>query len=340
MVKRRICFRSDGNSDIGFGHVIRSLALADMLKLEFECVFYTRFINSYLKSEIKRSCEDSKILSSENHYVEFIESLRGDEIVVLDNYFFSTEYQQEIQSIGCSLVCIDDMHEQHFVADLVINHAEGVTKKQYSICENTQLLLGYKYALLRNVFLEYASKHNQVNLRLKKELDSLFICLGGADPNNLTKCILEETLKIGFKIIVVVVGAGYKFLSSIEKYCSSNLKIYQGISSHEIFKLMSHSSFGILPSSTIAMEGCAVRLPFITGYYVKNQINIYKGIVDSGLAIGFSEWNEKSIKIHLTKYIKEALSNSNSQKIVDEQIQKIDGLSGLRLLKKFKTLQK
>ena len=41
---KKILFRADGNEEIGYGHVIRSLALADMLKENFECIFVTRFL--------------------------------------------------------------------------------------------------------------------------------------------------------------------------------------------------------------------------------------------------------------------------------------------------------
>ena len=40
---QKIIFRADAGAGIGYGHFIRSLALADMLKNDFDCVF--SFIN-------------------------------------------------------------------------------------------------------------------------------------------------------------------------------------------------------------------------------------------------------------------------------------------------------
>ena len=38
MIKKKVVLRADGNSKIGLGHVYRLLALAEMLKEDFECV--------------------------------------------------------------------------------------------------------------------------------------------------------------------------------------------------------------------------------------------------------------------------------------------------------------
>ncbi|MDR1895166.1 MAG: UDP-2,4-diacetamido-2,4,6-trideoxy-beta-L-altropyranose hydrolase, partial [Prevotellaceae bacterium] len=38
-MKRKIIFRADAGLNIGYGHFIRSLALADMLKNDFDILF-------------------------------------------------------------------------------------------------------------------------------------------------------------------------------------------------------------------------------------------------------------------------------------------------------------
>ena len=73
-------------------------------------------------------------------------------MVVIDGYQFDTEYQQKVKKSGASLVCLDDLHNQHFVADIIINHAPGVDPGKYSAEPYTQYLLGPSYALLRPAF--------------------------------------------------------------------------------------------------------------------------------------------------------------------------------------------
>lgn len=42
-------FRADADDTIGYGHWVRSLALADMLKEDFECIFCTQSPTDYQK---------------------------------------------------------------------------------------------------------------------------------------------------------------------------------------------------------------------------------------------------------------------------------------------------
>lgn len=46
-VMQKIYFRADASATIGYGHFIRTLALADMLKDDFDCTFFTCHPTSY-----------------------------------------------------------------------------------------------------------------------------------------------------------------------------------------------------------------------------------------------------------------------------------------------------
>lgn len=202
MAKRKIIFRADGGPTIGMGHFIRTLALAEMLKDEFYCIFATQSPSEYQKNEIRGICRERIDLpSNETHFEVFIGQLKGDEIVVLDNYYFTTEYQQQIKKKGCQLVCIDDLHNQHFVADIVINHAPEANVKSYSTEVYTKLLLGFDFALLRNEFVNITFQET------KKEY-ALLIMMGGTDPLNLTSAIISKIKDFRWKLPVAVIYRG------------------------------------------------------------------------------------------------------------------------------------
>lgn len=92
-------------------------------------------------------------LDEESHFDDFLTYLTGKEIVVLDNYFFTTDYQRAIKGKGCKLVCVDDMHDKHYVADVVINHALTDTSL-FEVEPYTKLAIGNNWALLRKPFLK------------------------------------------------------------------------------------------------------------------------------------------------------------------------------------------
>ena len=329
MDKRAIIFRADGNSTIGMGHFIRTLALAEMLNDNFHCIYATQTPTNYQKNEIENICHERiNLPNNETHFNVFLSHIKGDEIVVLDNYYFSTDYQKAIKAKGCKLVCIDDMHDKHFVADIVINHAEGIEPNNYSIENNTTLLLGYKYALLRSNYLQ-----NEMS-RYQKKYSGLII-MGGADPLNLTTKILSLISKFQFeKPLAVVTHKSYE-VNGVFK--NKSYSFFNSLSASKILKLMQTSEFGIFPASTVAIEACAARLPFICGYFIDNQKESYIGINKSKLAICVDNF----MTIKKEKFI-EAINKVNKKDITDQiilrQVELLDKNSKNRYIKIFKNL--
>ena len=285
MLKRKIYFRSDGNANLGLGHVLRCLALADILKDDFECVFVTRFVDEFIIAEIKKSCSDYVKLSDKKHkhFDEFISFLNKEDIVVLDNYFFTTKYQKKIKAVGCILVCIDDMHDKHYVADLVINHGIGLKDEHFSVESYTKLCLGWDYALLRKPFLN-------VIPRKRDEQKRCLVCIGGSDKYNITTKIVRllEGVK-SLEIIDVITGSNFLFGSELDKEILNNKKkvnVFSNLSAFDIVERMQTADFGILPASTISLEATAVGMPFLVGFYTENQEEYYHNLTSLANNIG------------------------------------------------------
>ena len=331
MRKYKIILRADAGPGIGMGHFTRTLALAEILNNEFECIFATRKPNSYQLEEMKCICQKSISLSgNNNHYNEFLNHLTGQEIVVLDNYYYDTSYQKHIKDLGCKLVCIDDIHDKHYVADAVINHAEGLKAEEFSVEKYTRLYLGYNYAMLRKAFLSFSE--------YKKKTIDLMICIGGADPADISKLIVDlvktELPDINFAVLL---GNAYK--GRLLQYRIPGLLIINGAGSDKVAELMQKSVLGIFPASTIAIEAIATRLPFLVGYFVDNQYKIYNGIVENELAVPIDDLS-KIDKKQIIQNIKKILYSESIRKRISKNQQNIlDKKSPERLLKIFKTLK-
>ena len=311
---KKIIIRADGNSDIGMGHFVRTLALGEMLQNDFYCVYATKSPSDQQRKEIYQVFDELIELPGDNsHFNSFLKYLEGDEIVVLDNYYFTTEYQKAIKARGCKLVCIDDMHDKHFVADVVINHALGIEPSAYDTEPYTQLFHGFKYALLRKEFrIQFEETKN-------KEFSCLII-MGGADPFGGTNHLLQLMTNINLPKPIAAV--------SPNKPNHKNAIWYKNLCASEISQLMEKAEFGILPASTVAIEACAKRLPFICGYIVENQINLYKGIDNEKIAIcvdSYKALSENQLSIAIYKLLipqNRKLIRKQQQKVIDDQIDK------------------
>lgn len=279
--KRRILFRADAGPEIGYGHFIRTLALADMLKDDFNCIFYTQAPSDYQKKEASAVCPLVELPATDSRLELFLDTLKGDEIVVLDNYFYTTDYQRKIKEKGCQLVCIDDMHDKHYVADLVINHG-NVTPEQFSKEPYTHLCLGLDYALLRRPFLEAAQrKHkNKTNSTIKR----IAICFGGSDPLHLTEKALDDLLpNHNISHIDVIMG---RQISEYSHFFDSRIHFHQGISAQDVAHIFSYCDLAIVSTSSVCMEALACGTKVAAGWYVENQREGYIDLISKGWCIG------------------------------------------------------
>ena len=257
-MKQRICFRADASAQMGYGHFVRTLALADMLKDNFDGVFYTSEPTPYQIAELQKVCPYVS-LSETSKFNDFLDCLNGTEIVVLDNYFFTTDYQKDIKAKGCKLVCVDDMHDKHYVADAIINHGP-VTPDEFDCEPYTRLFLGDHYKLLRKPFL---------TLPLSKPRNNVAIVnLGGADPFKLTDKVVSLLLEADNKHEIVAILGDTVYLSDENR---KQVHVRSRLSAEEMADLFETSAFGILPASTVSIEAASRGLPMMIGYQVDNQ---------------------------------------------------------------------
>lgn len=325
--KRKVIFRADGGPTIGMGHFIRTVALAEMLNEHFYCIFATIMPDDYQIQEIEKVCHSRFDLpEDESHFNVFLDYLKGDEIVVLDNYYFTTEYQKAIKAKGCKLVCIDDMHDKHYVADVVINHAEGFDPSVFSIEANTKLLLGYSFALLRKELKPFGD--NKVEKKF-----SCLIMMGGTDPLGITSLLLKYLEELEFEKPVAIINYNIDYKQAILR-SSDKFVVYRNLSGKDIAGLMRMSDFGIFPASTVAIEATASRLPFICGYFIDNQIQVYEGIKRNQLAVCIGNYH-KINKTILVDAIKSISSLNIRESIIKRQIDHLDGNAPKRYVELF-----
>ena len=258
-MNRKIFFRADADMSIGYGHFIRTLALADMLKDTFECVFFTQSPTDYQRKEMERVCHFVELPGDDRRFDFFLDYLSGEEIVVLDNYFYTTDYQLQIKNKGCKLVCIDDMHDKHYVADVVVNH--GLAESQEFDCEPyTRLCLGLDWSLLRKPFL--------LPIHATKRLDRIIVCFGGSDPQRLSDKVVTMLLQLSVEQEIVVILGDTAYLSEENR---QRVTIMHNLTAWQMADLFETSMYGIMPASSVRMEAVSRGLKTIAGYFVDNQ---------------------------------------------------------------------
>lgn len=311
-MKYKIYIRTDGNSQIGLGHVVRCMALGQMLKAEFSIHFISKEIPKSIEYEMEQSGFSFTLIDSED---DFLNLLSGNEIVILDNYYFDSNYQKMIKAKGNKLICIDDFCHIEFYADLIINVSPNVTPSAYKAQNYTQFALGIKFALVRPAFLLYSGKSKKLLAR-----KNILVCFGGSDPTNQTFEILKFLNRNYDGIINIVVGIAYQHLSELDSYIKDNslsrtVNVYKDVDQHKLVKLMRDSGIAICSPSTVSIEYLSVSkgLLFLK-LTAMNQNRWYSYAISNRLAYVFSEMNFRNLKQLKTNYSLQDLIFDGCQK--------------------------
>jgi UDP-2,4-diacetamido-2,4,6-trideoxy-beta-L-altropyranose hydrolase len=285
-----IIFRADGNNKMGLGHIVRSSALAEILKDNYHCILATRCRLDPLLKEM-RSVFAEIISLAEVDYPEeartFCQISSNENLVVLDGYHFDDVYQRELRQQGFDIFSIDDIHAFPFFSKIIINHSGGFAPLHYRSLPSTQFYLGPGYALLRRPFLEAAkSRRNEIT-------DSnCFICFGGADPGNQTMKVLQDAdIRKHFTKIHVVIGNAYQYKAELDAFVKdqSEIVVHHAISPSDMVVIMKECSYAICSPSTIVYEYLSVGGIVFLQQIADNQKDVIGYFVNEGMAFPLNQ---------------------------------------------------
>lgn len=334
----RIVFRADGNSKIGLGHIVRLLAIAEMLPIEYEKLFMVRNPDVSLEEMINEY--GIKIIPLENFsdYIEEANLIRNNfvddkDILVLDGYNFSEDYQRVIGEEGNQIVLISDYPQGKTIADVLINHSGGITIENYDSSSYSRFYLGPNYALLRSAFFK---KHTPSN---NEGIERILVCFGGADPQNFSLKMSLMLRGAGFEgMIHFIVGSVYLHYHQLIKEAEGQVEISQNLSTKKMAESIFKADLVICPASSISYEVCSLRRPMITGVSAENQQKLYNFLTTEDLACGIDNFNDINVSI-LKKALEYLKDKKNCHRQLSAQELQFDQNSKQRFQKIFQKLE-
>jgi len=286
-----LIIRADASPNIGTGHVMRCLALAEAWQDRGGDVIFISAcdapaINNRIKNE---GFSTYPLLREAGNPADAEDTARiahkhcADWIVV-DGYQFGAAYQKKIKDSGLSLLFIDDYgHADHYYADIVLNQNNYANMSFYKNYEPyTRFLLGTRYVLLRREFLKWSGWHREIPDVARK----ILVTLGGGDPDNVTLKIVKalKTIEMdGLEVKVVVGGANPHFdlLSETVKDLSNFTLIKNADTMPE---LMAWADIAISGGGSTCWELAFMGVPSIVVPIAENQELIAKELRSKNIA--------------------------------------------------------
>ena len=220
-----LLIRADASAQMGSGHVMRCLALAQAWQDAGGAALLAAvdLPSSTEKRLLGQNVEVVRLRAEAGTQADATELValgcsRAAGWVVVDGEQFSADYLAVVKKCGLKLFWLDDFgNAPSNAADLILNQNPGVTRESYAWCrEDDRLLLGTEYVLLRREFRQAQARQE------KPAVQNLLLTFGGSDPAELTERVLQA---LGEDpppfMITAVVGGGNPRIENLRRVAAS-----------------------------------------------------------------------------------------------------------------------
>jgi UDP-2,4-diacetamido-2,4,6-trideoxy-beta-L-altropyranose hydrolase len=318
-MNKKLFIRADASVQIGTGHIMRCLTLADELRRrDAETIFLCREFDGnlcgyieekgYIVHRLPVSNEQENNIEGKLRHAAWLgtdwqtDARQVEEIIidldtpwdwlVVDHYALDKKWEGYLRPYCKKIMVIDDLADRAHDCDLLLDqnfyenlesHYDGLVSAR---CKK---LLGPKYALLRSEFRE-----TRKNLRKRDgSVRRIMIFFGGSDPTNETTKALEAIRMLNRPDIAVdvVVGTFNPHRKVIEQVVSNLPDCTCHFNVADMAVLMARADLSVGAGGTTVWERCALAIPSLVTSAAENQEKTVSDMAESGslLFLGRSE---------------------------------------------------
>lgn len=324
----RIAFRADASVQIGIGHVMRCLTLADELTRQgHECWFICRDHPGHLGDLIiskdhgltllpARTGENPQLKNgSSDNYAEWlgvrwendasqtlnaIRPLKPDWLIV-DHYALDAEWERTLVKEVGQIMVIDDLANRPHDCVLLLDQNLGRATSDYDglMSDSCRLLIGPHYALLRPEFA--ALRRQSLKRRENPELKRILISLGGVDRTNVTGQVLNALAKSPLPTsteLDIIMGEAAPSLNEVRQQAVRlPFKTTVSVNVQDMAERMCMADLSIGAAGGTAWERCCLGLPAVLVILADNQLAGAKALEVSGAAIAISDAEQVEVML-------------------------------------------
>jgi UDP-2,4-diacetamido-2,4,6-trideoxy-beta-L-altropyranose hydrolase len=354
MIATHIAFRTDATSQIGTGHFMRCLTLAEALKKQGGQI---RFVSRGLPTHL-RDMLATKGMQFASLDIETTESIGEDlthaqwlgtsqvqdaqvtmqalsdqqwDWIVVDHYALDARWENVLRASTKQIMVIDDIADRQHDCDVLLDqnyYADMQTRYDGKVPAHCQQLLGPRYALLRD---EFRKLREQVKPRTGK-VKRILVFFGGVDAGNYTGVAVDALAGLDIKgvDVDVVIGAQHPYRPQIEAACATQ-RYACHVQTTRMAELMAAADLAIGAGGSATWERCCLGLPTLSICVAANQQKqiadaaqegfLYSPVIDTDLAV--------VIQNHTTAL----LENDHLRRLISHRaMQAVDGRGVLHII--------
>lgn len=312
----RILFRADAGLEIGTGHVMRCLTLADALRAEgADTVFVTREHRGHVIPAIAGRGHRIQVLPGNTGtpygahlapppHTRWLEAdWRADAAatrsaleaggagwLVVDHYALDAQWQEAALPPGVSLLVLDDLADRPHRADVLLDQNAGREASDYEgrVPAGCDLRIGPAHALLRPEFARLRPEALARREALTRP-ETLLITLGGIDKDNATGAVLDALAQApaaqGLRITVVMGGSTPHLDAVRARAAAMPMPTEVAVGVPDMARRMMLADLCIGAVGSTAWERCALGLPTLQVVLADNQVDAARAMATRGLSL-------------------------------------------------------
>jgi UDP-2,4-diacetamido-2,4,6-trideoxy-beta-L-altropyranose hydrolase len=343
----KIAFRVDAAMQIGTGHVMRCITLADaLIKLDDTKIhFICRYLPASLRQMIEEKGFELSILPTSAQLNEpsglahaswlgvpqevdaraTLSLMQSDvyDWLIVDHYALDVCWEKILRPAVKKIMVIDDLADREHDCDILLDqnlYVDQETRYKGKVPSQCKMLVGSRYALLRDEFAEYRKTVKPKTKQVKR----ILVFFGGVDANDFTtKTVMALSQITDSKFWVdVVIGDQHPNKDGVEGLCQ-RLGYTCYVQTDRMAELMANTDFAIGAGGGAVWERACLMLPTLSIPIAQHQIKQLGDIALSGVTYTFDaeDYTADKIKKHVEVLIENnalrSLLSARSSETVD-----------------------
>jgi UDP-2,4-diacetamido-2,4,6-trideoxy-beta-L-altropyranose hydrolase len=304
---KQILIRVDASPEIGAGHLMRMLALGQLLLdagfgVHFATIPHNPSILDFLRKEdfnlvCFNPCLENDISRDSDQLLELSAKILPSWII-LDGNRFDETYECQIREKGFRLLRVVDIPNMEYEANIILNQNYGAEEMNYQIKPHTKILAGLRYLLVRREFRLIDSK---IKRGKRKNTFHILVTLGGGTKSHrsLYQRILESIVQIKKLDIscTMIIGNFSKDLSFFVKYLEANVFSHIEIkrNSSNMAEEMLRADLAITAAGSTMWELIFMKVPFLALSLNEPQKEYLEFLAKAGLCINLGWYEDLSV---------------------------------------------
>ena len=305
----KIAILTEGSESVGYGHIVRCSIFYDaLLNLGNEVEFIIKGDSTVGNILLNKNF---KIYDWQSDLANCIFYLNNFDAIILDSININQKDVNKLCGNNFVLLTIDDYKRNKYKGAIVLDWTINLDKNNKHIHNSNDniLLLGLKYAIVRNPFL---IKTNRIP---KQTVENVLLMMGGTDIRGLTNKIMNCIL-VNFTGVSLHIVANKNI--NINEEFNKRVFLYSNIDANELSNVMNISDVAISAGGQTLYELAAQIIPTIAIQVTDNQNEDIIGWVELGLISEVIDWDDKLIYDKIIQGLKNINSFEKREQIYNK----------------------